>query len=110
MISRVRLTWICIWLLTSDSAGVHASIIGGAEVHVEQGSTLNLTCVVKNSLEKPHYLLWYHNNKVMIITLKKGLWILSFLQSKWDYWKNLSILSAQDFVKIVLNEKPPAEE
>ena len=42
----------------------HAEITGGSEVHVEQGSTLNLTCVVKNSKEKPHYLLWYHKNEV----------------------------------------------
>jgi len=38
--------------------------MGGTEVHVEQGSTLNLTCSVKNTREKPHYLLWYHKNEV----------------------------------------------
>ena len=41
-----------------------AEIMGGREVHVEAGSTLNLTCVVRNSREKPHYLLWYHRNEV----------------------------------------------
>ena len=38
--------------------------MGGTEVHVELGSTLNLTCVVRNTREKPHYLLWYHSNQV----------------------------------------------
>ena len=38
--------------------------MGGREVHVEAGSTLNLTCVVRNAREKPHYLLWYHRNEV----------------------------------------------
>ena len=41
-----------------------AEIMGGTEVHVELGSTLNLTCVVRNTREKPHYLLWYHSNQV----------------------------------------------
>ena len=41
-----------------------AEIMGGSEVHVEAGSTLNLTCVVRNSRERPHYLLWYHSNEV----------------------------------------------
>ena len=45
-------------------AETRAEIVGGTEVHVEQGSTLNLTCVVRNSRERPHYLLWYHNNQV----------------------------------------------
>ena len=35
----------------------------------------------------------------------KGLWTLSFLPSKWDYWENNSFISAQDFVKVVLNGK-----
>lgn len=43
-----------------------AEIMGGSEVHVEAGSTLNLTCVVRNSRERPHYLLWYHSNEVTI--------------------------------------------
>jgi len=50
----------------------HAEITGGTEVHVEQGSTLNLTCVVKNSKEKPHYLLWYHKNETIDYTSPRG--------------------------------------
>ena len=46
--------------------GTQAQIVGGSEVHVEQGSTLNLTCVVRNTREKPHYLLWYHRNQVCL--------------------------------------------
>ena len=51
-----------------------AEIMGGSEVHVEAGSTLNLTCVVRNSRERPHYLLWYHSNEVTrTIVIQDGL-------------------------------------
>jgi len=53
-----------IFTIQNEEEVAHAEITGGTEVHVEQGSTLNLTCVVKNSKEKPHYLLWYHKNEV----------------------------------------------
>lgn len=49
-----------------------AEIMGGREVHVEAGSTLNLTCVVRNSREKPHYLLWYHRNETIDYTSPRG--------------------------------------
>lgn len=50
-----------------------AEIMGGSEVHVEKGSTLNLTCVVRNAREKPHYLLWYHKNEVYNTVYKKAI-------------------------------------
>lgn len=49
-----------------------AEIMGGSEVHVEKGSTLNLTCVVRNAREKPHYLLWYHKNETIDYTSPRG--------------------------------------
>jgi len=51
-------------VLQNEEEVAHAEITAGPEVHVEQGSTLNLTCVVKKFKEKPHYLLWYHKNEV----------------------------------------------
>jgi len=56
----------------SEQQVPRAEITGGREVHVEQGSTLNLTCVVKNSKEKPHYLLWYHRNETIDYTSPRG--------------------------------------
>lgn len=58
-----------------------AEIMGGREVHVEAGSTLNLTCVVRNSREKPHYLLWYHRNEVRDTEIR----ILIHLRSTVNY-------------------------
>jgi len=56
----------------NENTVARAEIIGGSEVHVELGSTLNLTCVVKNTKEKPHYLLWYHKNETIDYTSSRG--------------------------------------
>jgi len=58
--------------LQNEQKETRAEIVGGTEVHVEQGSTLNLTCVVRNSRERPHYLLWYHNNQTIDYTSPRG--------------------------------------
>jgi len=58
--------------LQNKYKGTQAQIVGGSEVHVEQGSTLNLTCVVRNTREKPHYLLWYHRNQTIDYTSPRG--------------------------------------
>lgn len=41
-----------------------ASISGGPDIHVNEGSTINLTCVVKFSPEPPAYIFWYHYDEV----------------------------------------------
>ncbi|KAL7031902.1 hypothetical protein ACKWTF_007166 [Chironomus riparius] len=38
------------------------SIIGGPDVYINSGSTINLTCIVKNSPESPFAMFWTHNN------------------------------------------------
>lgn len=58
--------------LEKEAKETRAEIMGGAEVHVELGSTLNLTCVVRNTRERPHYLLWYHSNQTIDYTSPRG--------------------------------------
>lgn len=58
--------------LEKEAKETRAEIMGGTEVHVELGSTLNLTCVVRNTREKPHYLLWYHSNQTIDYTSPRG--------------------------------------
>lgn len=41
-----------------------AAILGGPDVHVDKGSTINLTCAVKYSPEPPAYIFWYHHDEV----------------------------------------------
>lgn len=42
------------------------SIIGGPDIYINSGSTINLTCIVKNSPESPFAMFWTHNNIVSI--------------------------------------------
>jgi len=52
--------------------GPRTSILSGKEVHVETGSTLNLTCLVENFKIKPHYLLWFFKNQTIDYTSPRG--------------------------------------
>ena len=42
----------------------HTEILGGPNIFIEEGFTMNLTCVVKDSPEPPQYIFWYRNNQV----------------------------------------------
>ena len=33
-------------------------------VILDEGSMMNITCLVKDSPEPPNYIFWYHNDKV----------------------------------------------
>ena len=43
------------------------TVLGGSEVFVGMGSTINLTCVIRLSPEPPNSIRWQHNNQVCII-------------------------------------------
>jgi hypothetical protein len=40
------------------------TVLGGSEVFVGMGSTINLTCVIRLSPEPPNSIRWQHNNQV----------------------------------------------
>lgn len=42
-----------------------AAILGSPDLHVDKGSTINLTCAVKYSPEPPAYIFWYHHDEVI---------------------------------------------
>lgn len=42
-----------------------ASILGNPQVFIESGSVLNLTCVVKQAITKPAFIIWRHGTKVI---------------------------------------------
>jgi len=44
-----------------------ATILGGPDLHVDKGSTINLTCTVKFSPEPPAYIFWYHHEEVITV-------------------------------------------
>jgi len=44
-----------------------ATILGGPDLYVDKGSTINLTCIIKFSPEPPTHIFWYHQDKVSIV-------------------------------------------
>lgn len=43
----------------------HVRIQGAPDIHVNQGSAINLTCIISYSPEPPAFVFWYRGNKVV---------------------------------------------
>lgn len=41
----------------------HTEVLGGSDMHVDKGSTINLTCVSKFSPSPPPDVIWFHNEE-----------------------------------------------
>lgn len=39
-------------------------LLGGPEMYINKGSTMNLTCIIKHSPEPPPSIVWTHNTEV----------------------------------------------
>ena len=44
----------------------YTEILGGPNIYLEEGFTMNLTCLVRESPEPPQYIFWYQNEQVNI--------------------------------------------
>ena len=53
--------------MTNDGL-LQVKILGGRDIHVKEGSMVTLKCVITNIVERPPYVTWYLNNKVLDIT------------------------------------------
>lgn len=49
-----------------------ATILGGPDLYVGAGSTINLTCSIHFSSEPPAYIFWYYNKKVVSYDSARG--------------------------------------
>ncbi|XP_044740800.1 myosin light chain kinase, smooth muscle-like isoform X1 [Chrysoperla carnea] len=49
-----------------------AIILGGPDLHVDKGSTINLTCTIRFSPEPPAYIFWYHQDEVISYDSTRG--------------------------------------
>ncbi|XP_013138652.1 PREDICTED: lachesin-like isoform X3 [Papilio polytes] len=47
-------------------------IIGGPDLYIDRGSTINLTCVVLYSPEPPAYIFWNHNDAIISYDSPRG--------------------------------------
>lgn len=48
----------------------HVRIQGSPDIHVDQGSVINLTCIISSTPEPPVYVFWYHGEKVLCLLWK----------------------------------------
>ena len=59
------------------------AILGGPDIHLKEGSTMNLTCIITDSPEPPSYIFWRHDDAV------------SFLPFSWmGFLRKQSLLSS----------------
>merc|ERR1712013_321595 len=47
-------------------------ILGGDDIYVQEGVTMNLTCLVRDSPEPPQFIFWYHNQKEISYDSPRG--------------------------------------
>ncbi|CAD7082387.1 unnamed protein product [Hermetia illucens] len=71
-----------------------ATILGGPDLYVDKGSTINLTCAIKFSPEPPLYIFWYHQDKVLSDDSTRGG--ISFIMSKGDGIKSILLIENAD--------------
>lgn len=51
-------------------------IMGESDIHVMEGSSVNLKCVIRQSVRDPDYIFWYQNNK-RVLDYGKGAKVIS---------------------------------
>ena len=49
---------------TETVSDPETEIVGGPDMFIDQGSTINLTCVARFTPGHPKDVLWYHDNEV----------------------------------------------
>ncbi|KAK3850538.1 hypothetical protein Pcinc_042764 [Petrolisthes cinctipes] len=50
----------------------HTYILGGPDLHINKGSTINLTCVVEYSPQPPDFIYWNHNSRIISYDSSRG--------------------------------------
>ncbi|XP_059474120.1 zwei Ig domain protein zig-8-like [Neocloeon triangulifer] len=50
-----------------------AEIVGPAEKFLKTGSTLKLSCVLRQSTQPPLFVFWYHNNRMINYDVDRGV-------------------------------------
>ncbi|XP_046398140.1 uncharacterized protein LOC124164946, partial [Ischnura elegans] len=54
-------------------AEARAEIIGAPDLHLKSGSTLRLSCVLRQSTEPPVYVFWYHDDRMINYDRERGV-------------------------------------
>ncbi|CAB4063637.1 unnamed protein product [Lepeophtheirus salmonis] len=59
----------------------HVRIQGSPDIHVDQGSVINITCIISYTPEPPSYVFWYHGDRVVAYDTAKGRIVVSHSQT-----------------------------
>ncbi|XP_071450694.1 limbic system-associated membrane protein-like isoform X2 [Hetaerina americana] len=59
-----------------------ADILGPSEKYLKSGSTLRLSCVLRQSTEPPVFVFWYHNNRMINYDRDRGVNVTSPLAAE----------------------------
>lgn len=49
-----------------------AKILESPTLYLSSGTTLNLTCIVRDTPEPPDYIFWYYNGQVILSVGRRG--------------------------------------
>ena len=52
---------------------------GSTDIHVQEGSTINITCTVYDSVQPPAFFFWYHDGQVSIVKFIKFIWLTDLI-------------------------------
>merc|ERR1719150_3203825 len=69
---QISSTPIISHLVYLDIAEPYTEILGGPDIYLEEGFTMNLTCLVKDSPEPPQFIFWYHNSEPISYSSIRG--------------------------------------
>jgi len=59
-------------LIYLNIAEPFTEILGGPDIYLEEGFTMNLTCLVRDSPEPPQYIFWYHDQEPISYSSIRG--------------------------------------
>jgi len=58
-----------VWLTVAEPV---TEILGAPDIYIEEGVTMNLTCMVRDSPEPPQFIFWKHNDKAISYDSPRG--------------------------------------
>ena len=71
-------------IVTLTLAEPKTAILGGPDIHLKEGNTMNLTCIITDSPEPPSYIFWRHNDAIIYFDSPRGG--VNIIIEKGDYY------------------------
>lgn len=59
-------------IVTLTIAEPKTAILGGPDIHLKEGSTMNLSCIITDSPEPPSYIFWRHDDAIISYDSPRG--------------------------------------